>query len=53
MTFETRFLRGKLASKLTFAYAVINEIHFSSLTHGIVCINSCLAYITLILRTKC
>jgi len=53
MTFESRFLRGKLASKLTFAYAMLNEILLSSLTHGIVCINSCLAYITLILQTKC
>ena len=39
ITFESRFLRGKLPFKLTFAYAVLNKIRLSSLTYGILCIN--------------
>ena len=39
ITFESRFLLGKLPSKLTFAYAVLNQMRLSSLTNGIVCIN--------------
>ena len=39
ITFESRFLRGTLSCKLTFAYAVLNKVRLSSLTYGIVFIN--------------
>jgi len=48
ITFESRVLRGKLLSKLTFAYAVLNKIlvRLSSLTYGTVCINKRVIYVT-------
>jgi hypothetical protein len=40
------FLHGKLPSKLLFTYAVLNKIHLSSLTYGIVLINNRVFYVT-------
>jgi hypothetical protein len=46
ITFESRFLHGKLPSKLLFTYAVLNKIRLSSLTYGIVHINNRVIYVT-------
>jgi hypothetical protein len=35
ITFDTLIIHGKLLSELTFAYALLNEIHLSSLAYGI------------------
>jgi hypothetical protein len=46
ITFESRFLYGKLPSKLMFTYAELNKIRLSSLTYGIVHIKNHVIYVT-------
>ena len=44
--FQSRFLRGKLPFKLTFAYATLNKMRLSSVNYGIVYINKRVIYVT-------
>ena len=44
--FQSRFLHGKLPSKLTFSYAVLNKIRFSYVTYGNLYINKRVIYVT-------
>jgi hypothetical protein len=46
ITFESRFLHGKLPTILLFTYAVLNKIRLLSLTYGIVHINNHVIYVT-------
>jgi hypothetical protein len=47
ITFESRFLHGKLPSKLLFTYTVLKKICLSFLTYGIVRINNRVIYVTI------